>query len=282
MTTNEIIIYDARPILLSPRSLLKAMALDVWSSRELAWRIFVRDFNAQYRQTLFGYIWAFLPPLLMTAVFVFLNSAGVTSKSNDNSILYTLSGMIYWQFFADCINNPLKTVEASKSLIAKLHFPREALLIASFLQTSISMLIRFVLLLAVCFFYKTQPSIYGIAQQFFGLISLFLFATCIGLFLLPIGLLFRDLPQAVSMCLTFLLFITPIGYKLAPDWQSTWYFKWNPLVYIISFLRDSFFSGSSPFIQPVTVVFLASLLLMFVGWIIYRISMPIIFEKLGA
>ena len=33
------------------------------NSRELAWRLFVRDTSAQYRQSVLGYLWVFIPPL---------------------------------------------------------------------------------------------------------------------------------------------------------------------------------------------------------------------------
>ncbi len=38
--------------------MVRAMGQDLLASRELAWRLMVRDISAQYRQSLFGVVWA--------------------------------------------------------------------------------------------------------------------------------------------------------------------------------------------------------------------------------
>ena len=65
-------VYSPEPLLQHPLKMLKAIAADVYAGRELAWRLFMRDLKAQYRQTILGYVWAFLPPLVASATFIFL------------------------------------------------------------------------------------------------------------------------------------------------------------------------------------------------------------------
>ena len=55
-------IYTPEPALGHPVRLIREMAVDIWSGRELAWRLFIRDLSASYRQAWFGYAWVFLPP----------------------------------------------------------------------------------------------------------------------------------------------------------------------------------------------------------------------------
>ena len=64
---------------LRKNSVLREMFRDLRASRELAWRLFVRDTSAQYRQSMLGYVWAFLPPLVASVPFIFLNSQGVVN-----------------------------------------------------------------------------------------------------------------------------------------------------------------------------------------------------------
>jgi lipopolysaccharide transport system permease protein len=47
-----------------PVQLLKSMWFDLLASRELAWRLLVRDISAQYRQSFLGIFWAFVPPIV--------------------------------------------------------------------------------------------------------------------------------------------------------------------------------------------------------------------------
>ena len=71
------ITYTPESRLRHPFRLIRTMFIDLWRSRELAWRLLVRDISAQYRQTLLGLFWAFLPLIATTGVFVMLNKGKV-------------------------------------------------------------------------------------------------------------------------------------------------------------------------------------------------------------
>ena len=47
-------IYSPEPLLGHPVTLIKNIIKDLLAGRELAWRLFIRDLSAQYRQTYFG------------------------------------------------------------------------------------------------------------------------------------------------------------------------------------------------------------------------------------
>jgi lipopolysaccharide transport system permease protein len=70
-------VYTPDSELLSFGKLLRSMGSDLLAARELAWRLLVRNISAQYRQSVLGYAWAFLPPLFTTAIWVFLQSQRV-------------------------------------------------------------------------------------------------------------------------------------------------------------------------------------------------------------
>jgi lipopolysaccharide transport system permease protein len=59
-----------------PLRMVRQMGRDLLASRELAWRLMVRDISAQYRQSLFGVLWAFVPPLITAATLTFARNAG--------------------------------------------------------------------------------------------------------------------------------------------------------------------------------------------------------------
>ena len=56
------IVYSPDSELLSFGKLLRSMWSDMLASRELAWRLLVRNISAQYRQSLLGYAWTFVAP----------------------------------------------------------------------------------------------------------------------------------------------------------------------------------------------------------------------------
>ncbi len=79
--TNNLnkIIYTPESKMRSPVRLLVAMWHDLIASRELAWRLFIRDISAQYRQSYLGIFWAFLPPIATGLVFIILQSKKVVN-----------------------------------------------------------------------------------------------------------------------------------------------------------------------------------------------------------
>jgi len=118
-------VYSPVPELAHPWRILRVMWSDLLLSRHIAWRLFLRDFSAQYRVSFLGYAWAFLPPLLNSFIFVFLNSQGIL-KAGAVAVpypLFALTGTVLWQLFADALMMPLTVLQQSKSMLARLNFP---------------------------------------------------------------------------------------------------------------------------------------------------------------
>ena len=61
----------------------------------------------------------FLPPLVASLPFVYLNSAGVISISNTPIpyAAYAMVGAIIWQTFVDALNSPLRSVNAARAML---------------------------------------------------------------------------------------------------------------------------------------------------------------------
>src|SRR5580692_3403032 len=139
-------VYSPESPLREPGKMVREMFRDLLAARELTWRLFVRDTSAQYRQSVFGYIWAFVPPLVASLPFVFLNSQGIVAIQGTSIPYpaYAMIGTIIWQVFVDALNSPLKTVIASKSMLTRINFPREAILLSGLGQVIFSFLIRLV------------------------------------------------------------------------------------------------------------------------------------------
>ena len=102
------IIYTPESQLRHPGKLLRSMIRDLFASRELAWRLLVRDVSAQYRQTALGYFWAVFPPLVISLVFIIVNSSNVM-KIEGTGIPYpafVIMGTVFFSLFMDALNAP--------------------------------------------------------------------------------------------------------------------------------------------------------------------------------
>jgi lipopolysaccharide transport system permease protein len=282
MSNFPLTVYTPDSPLRNPGRLIREMFSDLLASRELAWRLFVRDTSAQYRKSILGYIWAFLPPLVTSLPFIFLNSQGVVSM-RETSIpyaAYAMVGTIIWQVFVDALNSPLRTVTAAKPMLARINFPREAILLSGLGQVLLNFLIRLVLLVVVFGWHEISPPPTAVLS-FLGILALIIFGFVLGMMLTPIGVLFSDVQQALPVFTLFLLFITPVLYAPPTTGFAAQVATLNPLTPLVLATRDWLTLGTTVYVLPFVIVSTVALILLFLGWMIYRLALPHLIVRIG-
>lgn len=282
MPDLPITIYTPESPLRHPGLLFATMFRDLAASRELAWRLFVRDTSAQYRQTMLGYLWAFIPPVAASLPFIFLNSQGVVSIRGTAIPYpaYAMIGTIIWQVFVDALNNPLKSVIAAKGMLARINFPREAILLSALGQVILSLLVRLILLVAVLAWFHITPPVTAVLFPV-GILALIMVGFMLGIALTPIGILYSDVPQMIPILATFLMFLTPVLYPPPETGMAATLANWNPLSPLVISTRDWLTTGVVNDVPAFVGVTAVTAVLLFAGWTIYRIALPHIVARIG-
>ena len=277
------VVYTPESQLRHPRQLVRSMVSDLLASRELAWRLFVRNISAQYRQTMLGYLWAFLPPIVTTLTFVFLNSQNILSVG-DTDIpypAYVMVGTLLWQGFADALNSPIRLISSSRSMLARINFPREALILAGLGEVLFNFAIRLVLLLVVFIWFRIHvPTTVFLAP--FGVLALMALGLMIGILLTPLGVLYQDIERGLAILLTMWFFVTPVVYPPPTRWPASLLAQLNPVSPLLITTRELLTTGTVS--QPGGFLLITGIAfgLMLVGWVLYRVAMPHLVERMGA
>ncbi len=283
MIEQRVTIYTSESSLANPWVMLRGMFSDLIAGRELAWRLAVRDISAQYRQTLLGFLWALILPLANTIVWTFLSSSGVVTIADTDMPypVYVFVGTMLWAIFMDAVNAPLQGTIASKAMLAKINFPREAIIVSGIYQTLFNGCIKIVLVLIVLAVLGISPGWSALLIPL-GVLSLMLLGTALGLMITPIGLLYNDMGKALPLLMQFLMYVTPVVFAMPKDGIAATLFLINPITPVILTARD-WMTGQSPEMMGyfLAVNFAAFLLMHFV-WIIYRLAMPILIERMSA
>jgi lipopolysaccharide transport system permease protein len=277
-------VYTPESRLRSPGVFLRELLHDVGACRGLAWRLFLRDLRAQYRQTLFGYVWAFLPPLATTAVWVLLQRAQVANfdaPADVPYVVFVLTGTLLWQVFVDALNMPLRSTEASKAMLAKISFPREALLLAGALEVGFNLFLRALLLAGVFAWFGVgvHPSL---ALVPLGVLGLFLLGAGLGLLLTPLGLLYGDVRRGLFMLTQFWFYLTPVIYQAPQTGLGSWVNVVNPVAPLISASRDWLLVGATVHGQAFAAYAVAGALLVGLGIVLLRVAMPFLIERMSS
>ena len=276
-------VYSPGSQLIVSRGLLREMLTDLMASKELAWRLLVRNISAQYRQSIFGYVWAFIPPLFTTLIWVFLNSQKILDVGNPGMPypLFVLTGTVLWQTFVDALNSPLKLVTESKGMLAKINFPREALILTGIGEVMFNFAIRVTLLVIILAWYRISPPITLILVPV-GVLSLGLLGLMFGLLLVPLGVLYQDVGRSMAVFTQAWFFLTPVIYPVP---QSSWaatLVGLNPVTPLLTTTREWLISGNKADLSGFVLVTCTTLIMLFVGWVIYRVAMPHLISRMNA
>ncbi|MBD0833083.1 ABC transporter permease [Aestuariibaculum sediminum] len=260
--------------------LLKASLKDVYGSRFLAKQLTIRDIKARYRQSYFGFLWAFIMPLTTAFIWVFLNGTG-TVKLSDTGIpypVYAFSGTLIWSIITGAINAPLSSTKSAKGIMSKINFPKEALILSGIYKLLFDSSIKIVVLLAFVI-------IYGVGFHWsllwfpVALLGVILFGVTIGLFITPLGMLYNDISKLITMGLGFVMYVTPVVYAIPKTGLMKTIMSYNPLTALILTSRDVVVGTTTGFFNYFIIIGLLCIPLLFFGLVFYRISIPVIVER---
>ena len=283
LMNSQVTVYTSESQVRSPGKLVRSMWRDFRASRELSWRLFVRDLSAQYRQSFFGIIWAFVPPIVTSVIFIFLQSRNIVNfgETDIPYPVYVLVSVVLWQIFAESLNGPLKSVTAAKPLLAKINFPREALIISAFYMALFNILIKMVIILAVILAFRI-PLTWGLLLAPVAVLMLCLLGFAVGLTLTPVGMLYTDIGTSIPIFIQLFFFVTPVVYPVPEEFPFSLIAVLNPVSPLLIAARDLITVGSISNPIAFTIVSILTLVLLLIAWVIYRLSLPIIIERMSA
>ncbi|WP_339832752.1 ABC transporter permease [uncultured Altibacter sp.] len=256
---------------------------DMYASRFLAKQLAVRDIKGQYRQSYLGLVWAFITPLATAAIWIFLNSSG-TLRISDTGIPYPVfafSGTLLWSIITESINAPMNNTNSARNILSKINFPKEALIITGLYKLLFNSAVK--VLLLIVFVFAFGVGFHWTLLLFpFILLAAVLFGTTIGLFLTPLGMLYTDVNRTIGFVLRFVMYATPVVYAVPNDGILKWIMELNPITPLVTIARDALVGGDFHYLLYFSIVVAVCIPLFFIAMVIYRISIPIIVERLSA
>lgn len=263
--------------------LLKESLADIVSSRFLSFQLAKRDIQAQYRQSYLGIIWAFITPLTTAFVWIFLNSSG-TIRVTDTGIpypVYAFSGTLLWSIIKEAINSPMSSTNSAKSILSKINFPKEALIVSGVYKLLFNSAIKVMLLVIFIFFFGIG---FHWSLLLFPVVILggILFGTTLGLFITPLGMLYKDIGQLIGFVLGFLMYATPVVYPIPKSGIMKTVMELNPFSPIIMTARDLAVGMTPTYLTYFLIVIACCIPLFFIALLFYRISIPILVERMSA
>lgn len=278
---SKLVTYTADSQLSAPLTFVKSMLRELMSARYVAYRLFLRDIKAKYRQTLFGYVWAFVPSIVVAYGLVAATKANIVSISSTDIAYpaFVMISMVLWQTFLEAFNAPLTAITESKTMLAKINFPRESIVLAKVMEVFFNFFVKLVLVIALYFFYEIPIS--GSALfAFFGVFQLVLLGVFLGLIIAPLGGIYQDVSKGVAVLATVWFFITPVIYPVPTSGSFSSIVAFNPVTPLLVTTREFAISAPVSNILGFSFVSILSLIGLFATWIAFRLAIPYVIERM--
>jgi len=212
---------------------------EIWAYRELLYFMTWRDIKVRYKQTVIGFLWAIIQPVMMMVVFsLFFGSLAKLPSDNIPYPLFSYAGVLPWTLFAAGLIRSSNSLVSESNLIQKVYFPRLILPLSGVLTPLVDFVIAFVVLLGLMFYYGYYPGFVTLLILVFLLLELVL-ALGIGMWLSAINIEFRDVAYAVPFLIQIGLYASPVVYPstFVPERFQTAYGLINPMAGIIEGFR---------------------------------------------
>lgn len=262
---------------------IKSMARNFPQARALAWRMLLRDTRAMYRQSLLGYVWLILPPVATVLVWVLLNSSSLVNIDAGEVPypLFVITGTVLWTAFNASVMAMQEIMGSARSMLSKINFPHEALIMTAFGKALMNSVIPVLLLIPALMLYGINP---GVGWLLFpvGFFVILLLGCATGLVFVPIGALYGDVGRGIQLALRFGFFVTPVIYAMPDGGLTRTLLLWNPVTAPLVSSRSWLIGGEGVFAWETALVCLVSVIVLLMATIMFKVVMPHLIERLNA
>jgi lipopolysaccharide transport system permease protein len=243
---------DSRPIKIIRSSqslgeLVRGGVSLLFENKHLIFEMTLLRLKVRYRQSILGWAWAVIPPLVLTFTYAVIFGKVMHLSSGDMPYgLFVFAGLVPWTFLSTSVSNATSGMVQHRYLISRVSFPREVIPVSYVATALVDLGVISLMLLAMVVYYGVSLS--GTAVYLIPiLVVLVICTTAIALCFSAIQARVRDLGIAMPLLLQILMFTTPIVYPsdIVPDSVRGLYFM-NPLAVLVEAFRQAAVQGVCP------------------------------------
>jgi len=228
-----------------------------------------KEITLRYKRTYLGFLWSLLNPIL-TGVVLFIAFNIFMRFEVENFALFVMAALFPWTWFSASVTMSSNVFTGNVSLIKKVIFPKQFLLLATVIAQLVNFIFSLPVLIGLVYFYGGSLTI----EWLIGIPILILiqFAIVYGLVLVisVANAYFRDLEYLINVLISLLFWMTPIVYPLeaVPEaYQGI--LVMNPVTYLIQAWRDLFFNNTLNW-NNISISLVTAAIVLIAGLLIFK------------
>lgn len=251
----------------------------LYGYRNLIWTLAWGEFKQRYKNSVLGYFWSLLEPLLMLVVLyvVFSNLMRIQVEYYQ---LFLLLGIILWNFLSRATSMGLNAILGKPSMVQKIYFPREILVLSSCITALLMSIFESLVFIAFMAVFQVPLSANLIYVPLI-LVILFLVSLGLSLALAALNVFYRDVQFIWAVILQAGFFATPILYPITifPETLQG-IFLLNPMAHIIMAARDAIIYSTPAAAGSLLYAGVMAVLVLLIGYFVFAHYEPRFAEEM--
>ncbi len=242
---------------------------DSYRYRELIWALALKELKIRYKRSVLGFAWALLNPALLMLVMTLVFST-IMRFAIPHYAIFLLSVLLPWTFFAQSLSYAVEAIVTNGDLIKKIAVPKLVFPMAALVSNIINLLLSLIPL-AILVPLMRHPFYWTWIYLPVPLVALAIFTLGMTFFFAVANVFYRDVAHILQILLSAWFYLTPIIYPLdAIPARYHWFFKMNPIIYVINGFRLSVYYGMLPKAPPIIASFVCAFISLIIGYSIFR------------
>jgi ABC-2 type transport system permease protein len=179
--------------------------------RELLVGMTRKELKVKYKNSILGFAWSLLNPLLYLVVF-YVAFVKILESGVPSFPIFLLSGLLVWNLFSTGLAAACSSVVANAGLVKKVSFPREILPLAAVGSMLVHFFLQSLVLFGVFAIVQWNVAWAYIPLLPLALVALLLLTGALGILLSATNVYLRDTQHFLELALLAWFWMTPIVY----------------------------------------------------------------------
>ncbi len=197
---------------------------ELWRYRELLLQLVRRELKVRYKNSVLGFLWSIIPPLLQVLVVTFFLGALRTGAPNSGA--YMLCGVIPWTFISTATLDSSQSLLINFPIIKKVYLPREVIPLSIVISNCIHFMLGWAVFFVVYLIVLPVMVRIGVIDHggiplqtqmlWFPLVTVVavLFVSGLSLWAAALNVFYDDVKYILQTSFNLLLLLLPIYYPI--------------------------------------------------------------------
>lgn len=244
--------------------------------RDLFYFLVWRDIKVLYAQTILGFSWALLQPLVQIIIFtIIFGKIARLSTEGIPYVLFSTVAIIPWTYMSQAMSDSSQSLITNQRMLKRIYFPRLILPLTAILSRMMDFSISLLLLFVVLFWYRITPTWNMLLLPLF-VIQMICLSAGFGIWASTLAVRFRDVKHAMPFVTRMLMYSAPIVYSASSlSGKYRVLYSLNPIVSVIEGFRACLLG--TPIVWSYVLPGLILTIIIFVTGTVYFKSMERLF-----